>query len=163
MRILPSCSCIITNICLWQLDFYESLKQNARWEQHKSITCSFEHFVGVAARKTTACTATYLVKQTMQERLARHGGHCWRSKGERTSELLQWILTKKHSTDSWSGKKVHSAAMCGHWVLSKDFTKSYVAIYLYIYIYIERQREIKRECQRNPLCQRALIIMMIKT
>ncbi len=52
-KILPSCSHLSTNVCLYHLDSNETFEAKDRWELHKDAVCTPEQILETAPDKTT--------------------------------------------------------------------------------------------------------------
>ena len=50
MRILSSCNCVSTTVCLHQIDFNQAFGEKAGWEIHKNVTYCFEQILNHAEK-----------------------------------------------------------------------------------------------------------------
>ena len=81
--------------------------EKARWELHKNATCCFEQILEATPNKTAAV-------QPLTSHLkghSRHVGHCCRIKDKLISNILQWIPTYGHASDSQQAR-THLHQLC---------------------------------------------------
>ena len=77
---------------------YQNLK-------HRDPVFCFEQILEATLYKIAALRPFTSCQQTLQVRLARCTGYCWRSKDGLNSNILQWISTYGHGSVGWPVKK----------------------------------------------------------
>ena len=77
---------------------------HGRWQrvERKSLTGTAQVILNKSlkqkakSKKNSSCTATYLpIPKTIWIRKTRHAGHCWRSKDDLISDVLQWTTSHR--------------------------------------------------------------------
>ena len=110
--------------------------EKAKWELHKdTASCCFEQILEAVPYKTAVVGHLPPIEVSQ----ASHAGHCWRSKDELISNILQWTPI------NWPpNKNLHSLAV---WTL-EDLPRE------------KADRDRGQREQKNSYCWHALIMMI---
>ena len=73
---------------------------NKSWRQHPTRHQLYGHLPPIT--------------KTIQARLTRHAGHCWRNRDELISDILLWTPHIWPSKSGTTSSQIHTGAMCGY-------------------------------------------------
>ena len=90
MQFLPSNGCVNTTVWMHQMDPDKVYWEKARRELHKNATSHIEQILEKHPTKQQLYGQRPPISKTIPIKWTRHAGHCWRSKNELISDVLQW-------------------------------------------------------------------------
>ena len=64
--------------------------EEARRQLNKNVASNIEQVLAATPHKAPTIRPPAPITKTIQARRTRHAGHCWRSKDELISDVLQW-------------------------------------------------------------------------
>ena len=122
---------------LHRLDVNKTIGEKAKWEIQKDAMCCFEQILEASLYKIIV-VLPLLISQTIQERRAKHAGHCQANKNEFISDFL-WTLTHGHTSVGRPVKTYIEQNSAEHGC---------------------RLENLSSACQSHPRCRHVLMIMM---
>ena len=75
---------------MYYSDANKTAGEEARRQLHKNVESNIEQVLAATPHKAPLYGHLPPIMKTIQVRRTRHAGHCWRSKDEHISDVLQW-------------------------------------------------------------------------
>ena len=95
---------IDTAVWMHNLDANKTAGEEARRQLHKNAASNIEQVLAATPHKVPTIRPTTPIKKTLQARRTRHARHCWRSRDELISDVLQWTPTYGRAKAGWPAR-----------------------------------------------------------